>query len=174
MKEDKQLVTLQELNSLIGDLGKRYPHQIDNFFPLRFWFLITVAFIYAFNLLLTPGEIASRLAVEPIEIARLTKYVYFRGWFIIVITVIASYTYLNDWYFNIVIFCMFMIASMNFIFDFFTVYYVQIGTPTNLLTAIIMVRLSVVLVIFVGIRNLSRIPEKKDRMNILLPFRKKF
>lgn len=174
MKEDKQLVTLQELNSLIGDLGKRYPHQIDNFFPLRFWFLITVAFTYAFNLLLTPGEIASRLAVEPIEIARLTKYVYFRGWFIIVITVIASYTYLNDWYFNIVIFCMFMIASMNFIFDFFTVYYVQIGTPTNLLTAIIMVRLSVVLVIFVGIRNLSRIPEKKDRMNILLPFRKKF
>jgi hypothetical protein len=173
MNENKPLVTLQELNDLIGEMGRRTHHQIDNFFPLRFWFLVSVAFIYAFNLLLTPGEIASRLAIEPVEIARLTKYIYFRGWFIIVITVIATYTYLSDWYFNIVIFCMFLIGSMNFIFDFFTVYYGQIGTPTNLLTAIIMLRLTVMLVVFVSIKNLSRIPERKDRMNLLLPFRKK-
>ena len=172
MNENKPLVTLQELNNLIGELGRRTHHQIDNFFPLRFWFLISVAFIYAFYLLLTPAEIASRLAIEPVEIARLTKYIYFRGWFIIIITVIATYTYLSDWYFNIVIFCMFLIGSMNFVFDFFTVYYGQIGTPTNLLTAIIMLRLTVMLVVFVSIKNLSRIPEKKDRLNLLLPFRK--
>jgi hypothetical protein len=173
MKENNQLVTLQDLNDLIGALGKKAHHQIDNFYPLRFWYIVIIAFFYAFNLLLTPGEVASRLAIEPVEIARLTKYIYFRGWFIIIITAIAAYAYLRDRYFNIIIFCMFLIGSMNFIFDFFTVYYGQIGTPTNLLTAIIMLRLSVILVVFVSIKNLSRIPEKKDRLNLLLPFRKK-
>ncbi|OYU13647.1 MAG: hypothetical protein CFE38_01205 [Comamonadaceae bacterium PBBC1] len=172
MKENKPFVTLQDLNDLIEGLGKRSDYQVDNFFPLRFWFLVTVAFIYAFNLLLTLGEIAARLAVEPVEVARLEKYIYFRGWFIIFVTVTATYAYLSDWYFNIIIFCMFLIGSMNFLFDFFTVYYGQIGTPTNLLTAIIMLRLTVMFVVFVSIKNLSRIPEKKDRMNLLLPFRK--
>ena len=173
MKENKPVVTLQELNDLIGDLGRRTHYQIDSFYPLRFWFLVAVAFIYAFNLLSTPVEIASRLAIEPVEITRLSKYIYFRGWFVTTVTVIATYAYLSDWYFNIVIFSMLLISSMNFIFDFFTVYYGQIGTPSDLLTAILMLRLFVLLLLFVNIKNLSRIPEKKDRMNLLLPFRKR-
>jgi hypothetical protein len=103
--------------------------------------------------LLTPVEIASRLAVEPVEITRLAKYIYFRGWFVTVVTVIATYAYLSNWYFSIIIFSMFLIASMNFIFDFFTVYYGQIGTPTDLLTAILMLRLFVLLLLFVNIKN---------------------
>ena len=173
MKENKSLVTLQELNDLIEGLGKKSHYQIDSFYPLRFWILVSIAFIYALNLLLTPVEIASRLAVEPVEITRLAKYIYFRGWFVTVVTVIAIYAYLSNWYFSIIIFSMFLIASMNFIFDFFTVYYGQIGTPTDLLTAILMLRLFVLLLLFVNIKNLSRIPEKQDRKNLLLPFRKR-
>lgn len=173
MKENKPLVSLEELNALVEGWGEQKNHKIDNFFPLRFWFIVSVAFIYALNLLFTPSEMASRLAIDPSEIARLTNFLYFRGWFLVLITSIAIYTYLNNWYAGISLFCIFLIGSVNFIFDFFTVYAGQIGTPTPIMTAILMLRVSVLSLLFVSIKNLSRIPEKKDRMNIFLSFSKR-
>ncbi|PUE21116.1 MULTISPECIES: hypothetical protein [unclassified Limnohabitans] len=173
MKENKPLVSAQELNALIEGWGETANQQIDKFYPLRFWLIVSIAFIYAFNLLFTPNEIASRLSNEPLEIARLTNFLYFRGWFIILVTAIATYAYLNNWYISIVIFCIFLISSVNFIFDFFTVYNGQIGTPTTLLTAILLLRIFILLLLFFSVKNLSKIPEKKDRMNIFLPFGKK-
>ncbi|MSP36036.1 MAG: hypothetical protein EXR25_09905 [Limnohabitans sp.] len=173
MKKDKPLVSFEELNALIGEWGETAHRHVDRFFPIRFWFIAMVALFYGLAILFWPNEYALKLSNDPVEVARLTKFLYFRGWFLICAILIACYSYLNNWYASVVLFCMFLTASVNFVFDLFNLYDAKLATPTPLLTAVLLLRIFLLLLLFVSVKNISRIPEKKDRMNIFLPFSKR-
>jgi len=66
----------------------------------------------------------------------------------------------------------FLIGSANLVSDLFSVYAEQLRTPTPGLTVQLLVRILVLWLVYVSIKNMSRLPERKDRMNIFLPFKK--
>ena len=172
MKENKPLVSVDELNALIAGWGESPDKSVDRFFPLRFWFVVFVAGVFVLRLLFTPGEMAANLYSEPAEVARLTNYLYFRGWFLMCAVAVAIYAYIFNWYASIVFFCGFLIGSANLVSDLFSVYAEQLRTPTPGLTVQLLVRILVLWLVYVSIKNMSRLPERKYRMNIFLPFKK--
>lgn len=171
MKENKPLVSAAELEALIQDWGAAPHRSVDKFFPLRFWFVFMLTVFYALRLLFAPEAMAAKLSAEPVEIARLSNFLYFRGWFVTVAVFIGTYAYFKNWYFGIVFFCVLLVGSVNFVFDLFNVYAEQLAQPTPLLTLMLLMRIMVLGLIYVSVKNASRMPEGKDRINILLPFK---
>ncbi len=79
MKKDEPLVSAAELEALIHGWGsKTQAKSVDKFFALRYWFVCLVAASYAIALLFSPGKVAQTLSVHPVEIARITNFLYFR------------------------------------------------------------------------------------------------
>ena len=173
MDKEKPLVSADELNALIAGWGETPDKSVDRFFPIRFWFVVFVAGIFVLRLLFTPGEMAAKLSSDPAEVARLTNYLYFRGWFLMCAVAVAFYAYIFNWYASIVFFSGLLIGSANLISDLFSVYAEQLRTPTPTLTVQLLVRILVLWLVYVSIKNMSRLPERKDRLNIFLPFRRK-
>lgn len=172
MKENKPLVSAEELNALIGGWGETPDKSVDRFFPLRFWFVVFVAGVFAVRLLFIPGEMAANLYSEPAEVARLTNFLYFRGWFLLCAISVAVYAYINNWYASIMLFCVLLAGCVNLISDIFSVYADQLKTPTPALTIQLLLRVFVLWLVYISVKNMSRLPERKDRMNIFLPFKK--
>ena len=173
MKEQKPLVSADELNALITGWGESPDKSVDRFFPLRVWFVIFVGGIFVLRLLFTPGEMAANLSSDPTEVARLTNYLYFRGWFLLCAMSVAIYAYIFNKYASIMLFCVLLIGSVNLIFDLFSVYAEQLKAPTPALTVQLMIRILVLWIVYLSVKNMSRLPERKDRLNILLPFKRK-
>lgn len=173
MKENIPLVSARELESLIGGWGAVPNQSVDKFFPIRFWFVLLVAGAYALRLLFFPEIVAAGLSSEAIEVARLSKFLYFRGWFLIFTICLVSYGYLKNWYLGIIFFCVILVGSVNFIFDLFNIYEEQLAKPTPMLTMLLLMRLMVLWLVYISVKNISRIPEGMDRINILLPFRRR-
>lgn len=173
MEKNKPLVSADELNALIAGWGESPDKSVDRLFPLRFWFVVFVAGVFVLRLLFTPGEMAANLYSDPAEVARLTNYLYFRGWFLMCALAVAIYAYVFNWYASLMFFCVLLIGSANLISDIFSVYAEQLKTPTPTLTVQLLMRILVLWVIYISVKNMSRLPESKDRLNILLPFKRK-
>lgn len=172
MKEKKPLVSADELNALIAGWGESPDKSVDRFFPLRFWFVVFVAGVFILRLLFTPAEMAANLYSEPAEVARLTNYLYFRGWFLLCALCVAIYAYIKNWYASLIFFCILIIGTANLISDIFSVYAEQLRTPTPAFTLQLLVRIFILWLVFSSVKNMSRLPERKDRINIFLPFKK--
>ena len=172
MKDNKPLVSADELDALIRDWGAQPNPSVDKFFPLRFWFVVFIAGAYAVRLLFFPEVMATKLSSEAIEIARLSKFLYFRGWFLTFAIVLASYAYIKNWYLGIIFFCVLLIGTVNFVFDLFNVYAEQLSKLSPMLTVLLLMRLMVLWMVYMSVKNVSRMPEGRDRINILLPFKR--
>lgn len=171
MKENKQLVSAAELDALIQDWGSVPNQSVDKFFPIRFWFVFLIALGYAVWLLFAPEVVAKTLSIEPIEIARLSIFLYFRGWFLVMVLCLAFYVYLKNRYLGIAFSVILLLGSVNFVFDLFNIYAEKLAQPTSRLTLFMLLRITALWFVYLCIKNVSRIPQVKDRFNILLPFK---
>lgn len=166
------MVTAAELEALIQDWGNTPKKSIDTFFPLRFWCLFVICFLYAAWLLFKSNEVAALLSSQPSEVARISKFLYFRGWFLGTVLWLGIYSYLKNWYLPLVLSGMFLVGSINFVFDLFNIYAEVLNNPSPRVTITLLIRLVAISFIFISIKNSGRLPHAKDRMNILLPFKK--
>ena len=172
MKETKPLVTASELEALIQDWGA-VPHQpVDKFFPLRFWYLFVIASAYCVWLLFWTDAAVQRMTTDPTEMVRMSRFLYFRGWFLLTVLLIGTYSYFKNWYPAIVFSALFLLSCVNFIFDLFNVYAEVIAHPTPRTTLMLILRLLGLWFVYLTVKNSSRLPEVRDRMNLMLLFRK--
>ena len=100
--KQKPLVSAAELDALIMSWGENpTAPPIDKYFPLRFWFLTLVSFSYSMWLLFFTENVAMRMTSDPSEIIRMSRFLYFRGWFILIAIIVGLYSYINNWYLGI-------------------------------------------------------------------------
>ena len=171
-EQQKPLVSAAELEALIQDWGTVPYPSVDKFYPFRFWYLFLIAFGYAVWLLFAPEVVAKTLSKEPVEIARLSRFLYFRGWFLIVMMAIGVFAYYKNWYLGIIFSVMFLLGCVNFVFDLFNVYAEKLAQPTPRMTLLMLLRITALWFIYLCIKNVGRIPQISDRFNIFLPFKK--
>lgn len=172
MRENKPLVSAAELDALIGSWGSVPGLTVDKFYPLRFWYLLAIASGYAISLLFAPELIAKTLSKELIEITRLSKFLYFRGWFLVVMIVLGIYAYYKNWYLGIIFSAMLLLGGVNFVFDLFNVYAERLAQPTPRFTLMMLLRIVALWCVYMCLKNVTRIPDVKDRFNLLLPFKR--
>lgn len=169
---NKPLVSAAELEALIQDWGALAHPKVDRFFPLRFWFLLAIAALYAGWLLFAPDFLPRTLSKDPTEIARLGNFLYFRGWFLVLMITLGVYAYYKNWYLGLIFSAMLLVGSVNFVFDLFNVYAERLSQPTPRLTLMMLLRLTALWFLYLSVKNISRLPAGLDRFNLLLPFRR--
>jgi len=165
------LVSAAELEALIANLGADSEASTDVWTPLRFWYLAILVAVYVVALLSVPHLLAKNLSTDPLEVVRLERFLYFRGWFLLMVLSIGVYAYLRAWYTAIVFSSFLVLGVVNLLFDLFTVYPEKLANPNPLFTLLMVLRLLALWCIFLAVRNVSRLPDVKDRANLLLPFR---
>jgi phosphoglycerol transferase MdoB-like AlkP superfamily enzyme len=171
-KDNKPLVSADELEALIQDWGANPHLSIDRFFPVRFWLLFTLVLSVSTWLLFKANALALTLTTDPEYIQRLSNFLYFRGWFMLTILVIGCYSYFRDWYVGIVFSALLLMGGVNLVFDLFTIYPERLEKPTPMFTVLLLVRISALWMLYVTVKNSSRLPPLRDRVNILLPFKR--
>lgn len=173
MKKEEPLVSAAELEALIhGWGGNPQTKNVDKFFAFRYWFVCFVAGCYAIALLFFPGKVAQNLSIHPVEIARITNFLYFRGWFLVIALSFVTLCYVKNWYFGIVLCAVALLASVNLVFDLFNVYAEKLSDPSPRFTFFLLIRLLCLSMVFIGIKNISRMPVGEGRFSIFLPFKK--
>jgi len=172
MKENKPLVSASELDALIIGWGETPSQSVDRFFPLRFWYLFLLTGSYAVWLLFWTDAVVNHMQAGPGDATRMARFLYFRGWFLLTVLAVGAYAYFNDWYFGVVFLGIFLLSCVNFAFDLFNVYGNVIAHPTPRVTIMLLIRMVGMWMTYLCLKNASRLPEVKDRMNIMLPFRR--
>ena len=167
------LVSAAELEALIANLGADSDAPTDTWTPLRFWYLGALVAVYVVALLMAPHLLAKNLSTDPQEVIRLERFLYFRGWFLFIVLGIGLYSYLRGWYTAIVFSAFLLVGVVNLLFDLFTVYPEKLANPTPSFTVLMVLRLLALWSVYLTVRNASRLPDVKDRANILLPFKSK-
>jgi hypothetical protein len=165
-------ISAAELEALIQGWGSNSEKSVDRFFPLRFWYIISLALFYSMWLLFANESAVQRMTTDAGDAVRMGHFLYFRGWFILGIVALGFFAYLKNWYPAIVFSCLFLMACMNFVFDLFNVYAAAISQPTPQLTLMILARFVVIWFLYLSVKNSSRPPDLKDRLNLLLFSRK--
>jgi len=128
--------------------------------------------LYVIWILFNSNNLAARLATEPVEIVRISKFLYFRGWFLGVVLSVGIYAYWKNYYPAIILSCIFLVGSINFVFDLFNVYAEVLANPTPIVTIGLMTRFIALWFVYLSVTNSSRLPDVKDRFNIMLPFKR--
>lgn len=173
MKENKPLVSVQELEALMGGWGESLgPASVDKFFPLRMYILLFFCLCAITVLLFFTDSVAADLSNSIEKANDFKAYIYFRGWFILVLTLVVFNAYRSGQYVAIIFGVILIIASMNFISDLFIVYADRLKNITPYFTLMLLGRLIALWFLFLGIKNVKRLPEKGQRFDILLPFRR--
>ncbi|MEN9624196.1 hypothetical protein [uncultured Limnohabitans sp.] len=170
--KNKPLVSAAELEALIQGWGYSPNQSVDKFFPIRFWYLFGITFGYGLLLLFNSSHVAQNLSAEPVEVLRISRFLYFRGWFLCAVLCIGTFAYLRNWYPAITFSGIFIVGCVNFVFDLFNVYAEVLANPTPKTTVALIARLLALWVVFLSVRNAGRQPDLKDRLNILLPFKR--
>jgi hypothetical protein len=131
MKKNEPLVSAAELEALIhGWGGNTQAKSVDKFFAWRIWFVLFVVGCYAIALLFFPGKLAQNLSIHQLEIDRITNFLYFRGWFLVIGLSFVTFCYVKNWYFGIVLCAVALLASVNLVFDLFNVYSEKLSDPS--------------------------------------------
>uniref|UniRef100_UPI0035AFC27B hypothetical protein n=1 Tax=Limnohabitans sp. TaxID=1907725 RepID=UPI0035AFC27B len=81
--------------------------------------------------------------------------------------------YFKNWYPAIVFSAIFLVGCVNFAFDLFNVYAEILAKPTPKTTLMLFLRIIALWFLFLSVRNASRLPDLKDRLNIFLPYKRK-
>jgi hypothetical protein len=171
MDKNKPLVSAQELDSLIAGWGdSTNPVSVDKFFPIRIFILFAVISFSAIALLFFTDRIVQILHSNS-KVSYINNYLYFRGWDLLIFLTIGLYSYGTGKYVAINYLILLILGSMSFISDLFTVYPERLQNITPGFTLVLLVRVMLLWFLLLNIKNASRIPERKDRFDVLLPFR---
>ena len=168
----KSRITNDELDALAFNSATHQPVLIDKWAPLRFWLVFGVMALFAVWLLTTPVEIAATLTSIPTEINKLSAYLYFRGWFLVCAVTLGSYAYIKDWHTGLVLGGLAALSGVNTMFDIFTIFPDLLAKRSPFFTAIIVIRIAVILLVLSLVMNRHRLPSGRARLNLLLPFKK--
>ena len=163
----KPLVSAQELEALIEGWGTSRTRRVDCYYPLRSWFLILVVGLHGLWLLFFPAQIAAQLSPDPSVADYLTGYLYVRGWYMLIILGFIL-TYVRGWYVGIVFSALTLLGVVNLMLDLFSLYPYRLSEPHAQFTVLMGIRLLALACVFLNARNAGRLPERKDRLNVLL------
>lgn len=144
---------------------------VDVWFPWRVWYLLIITSMFAAALLLSAPRMSVYLAQDPALVELLTRFLYFRGWFVVAATVLGVWAYVHQWHLSRVFGILTAISIVNLISDFFIIYPERLMQPTMGFVLQIAVRLLAMGALYVCYLNAHRVPARPDRFNILLPFR---
>jgi hypothetical protein len=147
--------------------------QTDPFFPLRFWFVGLIVIGYGVYLLFWTKEIASNSLPAGYDSRQLMDYLYFRGWFLLMVFFVYAMAYIKGKFIGLISFVLLCIGCLNFVLDLFSIFEYQLKNPTPRLVLLHLVRLTCLWMLFLNIKNLSRIPAGTQRFDVLLPFRRR-
>ncbi len=171
MAKNAPIVSAEELDALIKGWGETTGADVDRYFPMRFWAIAMIAAFYLYLTLFAAEKTALKLASDPMEIARVSSYLYFRGWFLLGAFTFATYAYAKNRYVGLVFMVSLILGISNLISDIFNIYWEQLANPPTTLTLTLLIRVLALWLCFLCVRNASRMPEPNDRFNPLLPFR---
>ena len=172
MEKNKPLVSAKELDELIAGWGdSSNPISVDKFFPIRIFILFAITSFSAIALLFFTDNIVQILHSDS-KVSYVKNYLYFRGWFLLIFLTIGISSYLSGKYVAINYLVLLILGSMSFISDLFTVYPERLQNITPGFTLILLVRVMLLWFLLLNIKNASRIPERKNRFDVLLPFRR--
>lgn len=172
MKNSKSIVSADELEALLSGTGTERAQKVDVYFPLRMYFLVFVIGSWIIRLLFFTDGIAIQLTQSTESAVKLIPFLYFRGWFLVVILFIGIYSYHNNWYPALVGGGLFLSASVNFLFDTFTLYAEVLGISSVKVTLFLLLRFFAMYVVFLQFRNAGRLPLKQERWNLRLAWKK--
>ena len=172
MKENRPLVSADELEALLSGTASGRASKVDVYFPLRMYFLVLVIGSWVVRLLFFTDEVSVQLTQSAEAAAKLVPYLYFRGWFLVLILGLGIYSYTHNWFPALVSGGLFLSATVNFLFDGFTVYAEALANPSGKVTFFLLLRFLTMAVIFLQMRNAARIPLKHERWNLLLAWKK--
>ena len=168
----KPRITNDELDALAFNSVSNNPITIDKWAPLRFWLAFVVMAAFAIWLLTSPVEIASTLTKIPAEEIKLSAYLYFRGWFLVSAITLGAYAYIKNWHTGLVLGGLTALSVVNTMFDMLTIFPDLLAKRSPFFTAIVVIRVSVMLLVISLVTNRHRLPTERDRLNLLLPFKK--
>lgn len=123
-------------------------------------------------MLVDSPAIAASLSSHTATVEYLSGYLYFHGWLVLSILAVGLYIYVKDFYVGVFFSIFFLMGTINFITDLFTLYPERLANRPPMFTLNILLRLAVLWVIFIAITNLSRRPRPADRFNVFLPLRR--
>jgi len=172
MPPSKPLVTVAELEALIHNWGASPGKPVDRFYALRLAINFVVMVLAATWLLMDPESIARTLSTDADNMVRIKSYLYFRGWFVFGILGVGCYAYFKNWYPAIVFSCCLLIGAMNLISDLFTIYPERLANPTPFFTSFLLIRIVLLWVMYMSVKNASRMPSGIDKINFFLPFKR--
>ena len=115
MTTDRRLSKATELEALISGLGASEDARTDTFYTWRLAYNFVVMLSAAIWLLFDSAEIAQKLTADPESLRRLQGFLYFRGWFLVMVLVVGCYAYFRHWYPAIVFSCAFLIGTVNLV-----------------------------------------------------------
>jgi hypothetical protein len=163
------IITAAELEALIQGLGELPDHLPDKFYPVRCGFVFLLAFSYCCLLLFWTEVAIQPMTSDPSELIRMGNFLYFRGWFVAFLIVLAGYSYLRNWFPALVFSAIFLVACVNNVFDMFNVYAEALSQPTKILTFMLLLRVIALWFLFLCVKNSSRLPDSvRDRLNLFL------
>lgn len=168
-KKTSPLVTAEELEALISGWHDKKPNEIDAYFPLRIWFLILISMSFAIGLLFNSSYMTYFIANDPELNLRLLPYLYFRGWFIVIFLLIGAYSYFQNWHTLMMFSVMTAVACINLVSDLFIIYPERVADMNSSFAFLLAIRFISIYILYLCAKNASRIPDRGDRLNLLLP-----
>lgn len=165
------IVSAAELEALMAGWSTQSNREVDVYFPLRIWFLILICVTFAIGLLLSSPRMSIFLTSDPEMAKRLMPFLYFRGWFVVGVLAIGLYSYLKNWYPALMFGAMTLIGCINLVSDMFIIYPERLANPTASFTFLLMFRLLGLVSLFLCAKNSGRMPDRPDRLNLLLPLK---
>ena len=90
-------ITPEEWQALQAGPSRSAQDDIDVWFPLRVWFLLIITSVFVAALLLFAPQMSVYQGREPVLVEMLTRFLHFRGLFVVVSTLVGAWAYLVIW-----------------------------------------------------------------------------
>lgn len=167
---NKPNLTAEELEALLV----RPAHSeinIDNYFPLRMWFIGLAGIIWFIRLTVFTEDAANTLFAVPLVREYMKSALYFRAWIMFAFMFMGMIAYSTEKYPAIFFLGMFVVGSFNFIADMTIFYKDLFSNPSPGFNLLILFRIFMCYLLFISIRNAKRIPFGKDKWNPFLALR---
>lgn len=168
------IVSAAELEALISGWGRQGTDDVDRFYPLRMAFLFLAVTGFAMVLLLLPSEVARQVATpgSGLSLERATRFFYVRGWVQLLTVLLGLYAYFRAWYPGLVFGALGLTAGVLLVVDLLIIYPPFADGPSVVFTGVIALRLLAVACLFLNMLNGLRLPQGRQRLDLLLFLRR--
>lgn len=137
----------------------------DRWFLLRFQLALLVAGYYAVALNFFPEVIVQWLALEAGSRATEWEFIFrLRGVFITLAVVIAIFSYRYDLHMRLIFGSAAMISLINLVMDMPVFYWDKFAEPSVMFVVILLMRITIVILLFSLYANIDRIPDGPRRV----------